>query len=51
MENKDVFEELEYIKDSLYVIIRDLEHKGNKLVLNKALELIDTVSWQYEEDI
>ena len=50
MSNQEIYDELEAIKDMLFWVTRDLDDKANKFVLNKALELIDTVSWQYEED-
>lgn len=50
MNNEEIFADLETVIDVLEHVVIGVEHKGNKLVLKKALELIDSVAWQYEEE-
>jgi len=50
MDNQTIFENLESILDELTYINLEVENKMDRLVLNKAKELIDSVAWKYEED-
>lgn len=48
--DQEIFEELEGVIDELTHINVEVENKMDRLVLNKAKELIDSVAWKYEED-
>lgn len=50
MTNQEIFEELEGVLDTLTHINIEVENGMDRLVLNKAKELIDDVAWKYEED-
>jgi len=50
MDNQTIFENLESILDELTHINLEVENKMDRLVLNKAKELIDSVAWKYEEE-
>ena len=50
MSNQTIFENLESILDELTHINVEVENKMDRLVLNKAKELIDSVAWKYEEE-
>lgn len=50
MTDQEIFEELEGVIDELTHINVEVENKMDRLVLNKAKELIDSVAWKYEED-
>ena len=50
MDNQTIFENLESILDELTHINLEVENKMDRLVLNKAKELIDSVVWKYEEE-
>lgn len=49
-DNTDIYSELEEANDILIHTRLDIDNKADKLVLNKAIELIDSVSWKYEGD-
>ena len=50
MDNQTIFENLEEVLDTLTHINLEVENKMDRLVLNKAKELIDSVAWKYEEE-
>lgn len=50
MDNQTIFENLEEVLDTLTHINLEVENKMDRLVLNKAKELIDDVAWKYEDD-
>lgn len=50
MNNQTIFENLERILDELTHINIEIENKMDRLVLNKAKELIDSVAWKYKEE-
>lgn len=48
---EDIHTDLECVIDTLSHIRRNSEfEKVDVLIINKAIELIDTVAWKYEED-
>lgn len=48
---EDIYTDLEYVMDTLSHIRHNSEfEKVDVLIINKAIELIDTVAWKYEED-
>lgn len=50
-ENAEIYSELEQVHDTLNHVKLDVDNKADKLVLSKAIELIDSVMWKYEEDV
>ncbi|MDW4327782.1 hypothetical protein QI090_12015 [Staphylococcus saprophyticus] len=48
---EDIHTDLECVIDTLSHIRRNSEfEKVDVLIINKAIELIDSVAWKYEED-
>lgn len=48
---EDIHTDLEWVMDTLTHMRRNSEfEKVDVLIINKAIELIDTVAWKYEED-
>jgi len=50
-ENAEIYSELEQVHDTLNHVRLDVDNKADKVVLSKAMELIDSVMWKYEEDV
>lgn len=51
MTNQEIFEELEYVKESLTDIKVELVEEIDRQLISKAIELIDFVGWKYEEEV
>lgn len=49
MSNKEIYEAFEEVKDTLSKLGSKMSNKADSIVINKAINLIDTVAWQYEE--
>ncbi|MEC5379257.1 hypothetical protein VWJ19_12985, partial [Staphylococcus hominis] len=49
MSNKEIYEAFEEVKDTLNKLGSKMSNKADSIVINKAINLIDTVAWQYEE--
>lgn len=48
---EDIYTELEYVIDTLSHMRNNSEfEKVDVLIINKAIELIDSVAWKYEEE-
>lgn len=50
-ENAEIYSELEQVHDTLNHVRLDVDNKADKVVLSKAMELIDSVMWKYEGDV
>ncbi|EKI4464044.1 hypothetical protein PCV68_001022 [Staphylococcus pseudintermedius] len=50
MTNEEIYKYLEEIDDMLYNVIKNIDSVVDKRVLSRAKQIINDVSWRYEED-
>ncbi|MBV5191143.1 hypothetical protein [Staphylococcus chromogenes] len=50
MTNEELFEMFQEVIRELEHSIRGIDDKADRYIINKAVELIDSVAWKYEED-
>ncbi|MBA8776995.1 hypothetical protein HR081_08910 [Staphylococcus schleiferi subsp. coagulans] len=50
MGNEEIYEYLEEIDDMLYNVIKNIDSVVDKRILSRAKQIINDVSWKYEED-
>ncbi|WP_340299285.1 hypothetical protein [Staphylococcus coagulans] len=50
MTNQEVFEVFEEVIYELAHMTQEIDNKADRFVIIKAINLIDSVAWKYEED-
>lgn len=50
MTNEELFEVFQEAMRELEHSIRQIDNEADRYIINKAIELIDSVAWKYEED-
>lgn len=50
MTNEELFDVFQEAMRELEHSIRQIDNEADRYIINKAIELIDSVAWKYEED-
>ncbi|MDU9323805.1 hypothetical protein PQ755_03595 [Staphylococcus pseudintermedius] len=50
MANEKLFDVFQEAMRELEHSIRQIDNEADRYIINKAIELIDSVAWKYEED-
>ncbi|EGQ3794375.1 hypothetical protein HDO37_000700 [Staphylococcus pseudintermedius] len=50
MTNEELFDVFQEAMRELEHSIRQINSEADRYIINKAIELIDSVAWKYEED-
>lgn len=50
MANEELFDVFQEAMRELEHSIRQIDNEVDRYIINKAIELIDSVAWKYEED-
>ncbi|EJM2435893.1 hypothetical protein [Staphylococcus pseudintermedius] len=50
MANEELFDVFQEAMRELEHSIRQIDNEADRYIINKAIELIDSVAWKYEED-